>query len=239
MTDVPEARPASTVVLLRDTDNGLETLMLKRNKALMFAGGLWVFPGGSLDPEDLAAAGDDVEIASRIAAAREAEEESGLTPHAEDMVLLSHWTTPVAEPKRFSTWIYAAPIAADLEVKIDGGEIHDSQWMSVREAVSAHEAGELGMLPPTYITLCNLSRYNTVSEMVEVERHTPVPEVFPLFVADGSDVAAVFRGDEEYDGGGSTAAPGARHRAVLRDKVWEYIYEGVDPSHPPLKSVSG
>ena len=37
MTDVPKARPASTVVLLRDTDNGMETLMLKRNKALMFA----------------------------------------------------------------------------------------------------------------------------------------------------------------------------------------------------------
>ena len=52
MPDIPEARPASTVVLLRDSDSGLETLLLKRNKALLFAGGLWVFPGGALDPED-------------------------------------------------------------------------------------------------------------------------------------------------------------------------------------------
>ena len=125
MTDIPEARPASTVVLLRDTAAGLETLMLKRNKALLMAGGMWVFPGGALDPEDLEAAAGDVEAASQIAAAREALEESGLQPHLEDMVLLSHWTTPVVEPKRFSTWIYAAPLAADDEVVIDGGEIHD------------------------------------------------------------------------------------------------------------------
>ena len=63
MPEVPEARPASTVVLLRDTTNGLETLMLKRNKALIFAGGAWVFPGGALDPEALARAAADVERA--------------------------------------------------------------------------------------------------------------------------------------------------------------------------------
>ena len=54
--------------------------------------------------------------ASRIAAAREAQEESGLLPKLEDMVLLSHWTTPEGEPRRFSTWIYAAPLAVDDEV---------------------------------------------------------------------------------------------------------------------------
>ncbi|MBT5135776.1 MAG: NUDIX hydrolase, partial [Halieaceae bacterium] len=60
MTDIPDARPASTVVLLRDTHNGMETLMLKRNKALMFAGGLWVFPGGALEPADIEEAGGDM-----------------------------------------------------------------------------------------------------------------------------------------------------------------------------------
>ena len=39
MTEEIPVRPASTVVLLRDGDSGLETLMLKRNKALIFAGG--------------------------------------------------------------------------------------------------------------------------------------------------------------------------------------------------------
>ncbi|MDH3995153.1 MAG: NUDIX hydrolase, partial [Gammaproteobacteria bacterium] len=38
---MPEPRPAATVVLIRDGAGGLETLMLKRNKALLFAGGVW------------------------------------------------------------------------------------------------------------------------------------------------------------------------------------------------------
>ncbi|MCH1445424.1 MAG: NUDIX hydrolase, partial [Luminiphilus sp.] len=63
MTDVPKARPASTVVLLRDSDSGMETLMLKRNKALMFAGGLWVFPGGALEEADLESASGDIALA--------------------------------------------------------------------------------------------------------------------------------------------------------------------------------
>jgi 8-oxo-dGTP pyrophosphatase MutT (NUDIX family) len=233
MTEIPEARPASTVVLLRDTANGLETLMLKRNKALIFAGGAWVFPGGSLDPEDLAAAGGDVVRASRIAAAREAREESGLSPRLEDMVLLSHWTTPVGEPKRFSTWIYAAPLAADIEVIIDGSEIHDSRWLGVRAAAAQHEAGELGMLPPTYFTLLSLSRYDNVAQMVATERHSPVPEVFPVFANDGEQLMVMFRGDAGYESRDG-ALPGARHRAVLQGKRWRYHYQDVDPAYPRL-----
>ena len=46
------AMPAATVVLLRDTPDGVETLMLRRDTELAFAGGAWVFPGGRIDPED-------------------------------------------------------------------------------------------------------------------------------------------------------------------------------------------
>jgi 8-oxo-dGTP pyrophosphatase MutT (NUDIX family) len=229
----PEIRPASTVVLLRDTQDGLETLLLKRNKALMFAAGAWVFPGGALDPEDLDEAAGDVVAASRIAAAREAQEESGLLPRLEDMVLLSHWTTPEGEPRRFSTWIYAAPLAADDEVVIDGGEIHDSRWIGVREAAAEHEAGQLSMLPPTYVTLCNLARYATVAEMVATERESPVPEVFPVFSNDGEQLMVMFRGDAGYDSGNGSLR-GARHRAVLDGRRWEYLYQDVDPVFPPL-----
>ena len=238
MSDIPEARPASTVVLLRDSDSGLETLLLKRNKALLFAGGFWVFPGGALDPEDFDGVGDDEAAASRVAAAREAQEESGLLPHLEDMVLLSHWTTPVVEPKRFSTWIYAAPLAADDEVVIDGGEIHDSQWIGVRTAVAEHEAGELAMLPPTYVTLRSLAGYDSVAQMVAVERDSPAPEVFPVFGDDAGQIVVMYRGDAGYEKGDGSA-PGARHRAVLHDEHWEYVYQDVSPGFPPLIKPEG
>ncbi len=238
MNDIPEARPAATVVLLRDTPKGLETLMLKRNRALVMAGGMWVFPGGALDPEDLEQAGGDVVQASRIAAAREAREESGLEPHLEDMVLLSHWTTPVVEPKRFSTWIYAAPLAGDEEVVIDGGEIHDARWIGVGEAVAYHEAGNLGMLPPTYITLRRLSHYHTIADMLAVERHSPAPEVFPRFGHHDGQVVVMFRGDAGYECG-DAGTPGPRHRAVLYDKRWEYVHRDVSGDFPPLLAGEG
>ncbi|MGB6059129.1 MAG: NUDIX domain-containing protein [Microthrixaceae bacterium] len=49
---IPEAIPAATVVVLRDGPAGVETLMLRRDGKLAFAGGMWVFPGGRLDPGD-------------------------------------------------------------------------------------------------------------------------------------------------------------------------------------------
>lgn len=232
MSEVAEARPASTVVLLRDGVDGVETLLLRRNKALLFAGGFWVFPGGSIDPEDMAGV-DGEEAASRIAAAREAHEEAGLRPQLDDMVLLSHWTTPEVEPKRFSTWIYAAPLEADDEVIIDGSEIHDSRWLTIKEALCSHADGELGILPPTFITLSRLAPYGTVAELVAAERDKPVPHLMPVVCQDVSCFTVLFPGDAGYESG-KADEPGARHRARLEDKKWHYTYRDVDPDIAPL-----
>jgi 8-oxo-dGTP pyrophosphatase MutT (NUDIX family) len=231
MSDIPEARPASTVVLLRDTEDGLETLLLQRNKALKFAGGLWVFPGGAIDSDDMAAASDDPDQAARLAAAREAREEAGLEPRLEDMVYLSHWTTPVIEPKRFATWIYAAPVATADEVSIDGSEIHDSRWLTVRAAIAAHEAGELGMLPPTYITLCDLAKYDDIAAMLAGEGDREADEVFPVFSTLETETVVMFRGDAGYDSGDSTVA-GSRHRASFEGGRWAYVHDDVASEFP-------
>jgi len=233
MSEILKAKPASTVVLLRDTPAGMETLLLKRNKALIFAGGFWVFPGGSVDEEDLDQADGDLEAATRVAAVREAKEECGLEPNLEDMVQLSHWTTPVGEPRRFLTWFYAAPLAADDRVVIDGGEIHDSMWITVDNAIEQHEAGELGLLPPTYVTLLHLSNYATIADMVEAERHTTPHEVFPVFGDDNGQAAVMYRGDAGYESGDATAS-GARHRVYLKDSRWWYVHQGVNDKYPPL-----
>ena len=49
--------PAATVLLLREAKSGeLEVLMTQRAAGLTFMGGLWVFPGGRLEPADCSAA---------------------------------------------------------------------------------------------------------------------------------------------------------------------------------------
>jgi 8-oxo-dGTP pyrophosphatase MutT (NUDIX family) len=47
-----EPRHASTVVLLRDGERGLEAYLLRRTRTMSFAAGMYVFPGGSVDPRD-------------------------------------------------------------------------------------------------------------------------------------------------------------------------------------------
>jgi 8-oxo-dGTP pyrophosphatase MutT (NUDIX family) len=231
--EVP-VRPASTIVLLRDGDAGLELLMVRRNRALAFAGGFWVFPGGAIDEADCDMAGGDADEAARIAAARESREEAGVSPDPAGMVLISHWTTPVAEKKRFSTWIYAGAIDGDAEVEIDGSEIHDFQWIEVGAALARHRSGELPMLPPTYITLCALARYPDSAAALAGERETPCPRVLPLMVpVEGEGgFTTIYPGDVAYDGG-DLDAPGPRHRAYLQNGCWCYQYEGVTDD-PPL-----
>lgn len=46
------ALPAATVLLLRENDGRLEVLLTKRAAGLSFMAGLWVFPGGRLEPDD-------------------------------------------------------------------------------------------------------------------------------------------------------------------------------------------
>jgi len=49
-TKVP-IRPAATVMIVDDRPD-LQVLMIERNPKMVFAAGMWVFPGGRVDPED-------------------------------------------------------------------------------------------------------------------------------------------------------------------------------------------
>jgi 8-oxo-dGTP pyrophosphatase MutT (NUDIX family) len=50
-------RDAATVALLRDAPGGHEVYLLRRVRGMAFAGGMHVFPGGSVDPADARADG--------------------------------------------------------------------------------------------------------------------------------------------------------------------------------------
>ncbi|HEX9718362.1 MAG TPA: MBL fold metallo-hydrolase [Ramlibacter sp.] len=84
---VPVApRPAATVLLLRDTPQGLEVLMTRRSPSASFAPGAYVFPGGVIDAADGQAhdaaarrpTQDDLRLTQAVAAIRESFEELGI-----------------------------------------------------------------------------------------------------------------------------------------------------------------
>src|SRR6187551_1146208 len=86
-------RNAATVLLLRDSPQGLEVLMTRRSASASFAPGAYVFPGGTIDAADAQAhdvalrrpTQDDLRLTQAIAAIRESFEELGilLASHAD------------------------------------------------------------------------------------------------------------------------------------------------------------
>ena len=73
------ARHASTVLLLRDSERGVEVFMERRHIKSDFVGGAYVFPGGRVDPEDRVDEALCHGLTDREASARLSLEEGGLT----------------------------------------------------------------------------------------------------------------------------------------------------------------
>ncbi len=239
---VPDAVPAATVILLRDGDAGLETLMLRRNSKLAFAGGHWVFPGGRVDDGDLepgpdGGAPDDARLgmaAARRAAVREAAEEAGLVVDADSLVPFSHWTPPEVAIKRFATWFFLAP-APTGDVTVDGGEIHEHLWARPADALRMRDDGEIELSPPTWRTLERLARSTTVAEALD-EAVAGVVEHFVTRIAlvDGGAVA-LWHGDAGYESG-DPDRPGPRHRLLMVPGPWRYERD-TDPEPEPEETT--
>lgn len=211
-SDGTPAIPAATVVLLRD-DPEPHVLMLHKTSKIAF-GGMWVFPGGRIDPEDHPADGD-LDVAARNAAARETMEEAGIPSQPEDFVWFSHWTPPAITPKRFATWFFAAE-AGGHDVTIDGGEIQDHEWLRPAQALERHAAGEIDLAPPTWITLHQLSLYGSTGEILDKLRGFDAKVYETKISKDAEGIrVAMWAGDAGYPSGDGTVA-GERHRLVMK-----------------------
>ena len=221
--------PAATVLLLRDTgDDAIELLYLRRNAALAFHGGAWVYPGGRIDAEDFAGAPEDLDAAARRAAVREAEEEAGVYVDPESLVHFAEWTTPTIRPKRFRTWFFAAP-ATTCEVAVDGGEIHAFRWMRPGEALEAHAAGEIELPGPTFVTSHWLRDQPNVEEALAALGQDPVPRYLPHTRKIEGGLVSLLPEDAAF-AGGELEVPGPRHRIYMIEGAWRY--ERSDPSDP-------
>lgn len=214
-----ETIPAATVILLRDGSAGLETLVLLRNSKLAFAGGMWVFPGGRLDPGDGDRSVDELGTARR-AAVREAREEAGLQLAEDGLIAYAHWCPPPIAPKRFATWFFVASAPSET-VTVDGGEIHAHQWVRPDDGLARRDAGEIELAPPTWVTLHDLAQFATVRDALDVIAARE-PESFVTRIASSDEVIiAMWHGDAGYETGDADR-PGGRHRLWMADDGWRY-----------------
>lgn len=165
-------RVAATVILLRGGSERLEVLLVRRNPAARFMGGVWVFPGGSVDPDD---GGHDEQHAIRAAATRELFEEAGieLDPEAE-LTAFARWITPAELLVRFDTWFLLAVAPPDADPVVDGAEVVDFSWYAPGEALEAGRRGELELVFPTIKQLERLARFGSADELLADAREREV-----------------------------------------------------------------
>lgn len=183
----PKPRPAATLVLLRDTDDGIEVALLQKAAHLGFARGMYVFPGGAVDEAD-AASGDPWMVAAiretfeecgvllatpnpsvDVQAHRDHDftqvlDELGVRPALEALRPFSHWITPEVEARRFDTKFYAAQLPAGQDLAALTTEHQAIGWF--RPGATAG----MPMLPPTTAVLAELAGFDSVAAALTPQR---------------------------------------------------------------------
>jgi 8-oxo-dGTP pyrophosphatase MutT (NUDIX family) len=183
-------RLAASVIVLRGGGEGLYVLLVRRTPAARFMGGVWVFPGGAVDP------GED----EQAAAVRELEEEAGITlEDPSGLVRFSQWITPAEVTIRFDTHFFLAPAPGDAEPVVDGEEIVDWGWFAPRAALQAYADGALGLVFPTIKHLEQLALFDTADAVLAHARGREVRPVTPKVIMGGETARVVLPGEPGYD----------------------------------------
>ena len=242
-------RLAATVVLVRPAQAGFETYIIRR-AATMVYGGIYAFPGGTVDPADFhpidwcgptpeewgrrLALPPEVAHAVVCAAAREVFEEAGvllagpgpdavvgdvsgadwervrmalvareiefvdllrdrgLVLRTDLMAPWARWITPESRPRRFDTYFFVAALPPGQRTREASEEADHTMWVRPAEVLAQVEAGDVQMLPPTFVTLSEVAVCETVADVFAAAAHrdggTPVPRQLHARAADVAGV---------------------------------------------------
>lgn len=113
------------------------------------------------------------------------------------------WLTPVFEPKRYATWFFVARLPDGQRTRDVSSESSSVEWMAAGEAIVRAHAEELAMLPPTYLTLLEISQHGSVDDV-----RAAAPETVTMFMPEL----------EERDGGWGLSMPD-RVRALVEARL--------------------
>jgi glyoxylase-like metal-dependent hydrolase (beta-lactamase superfamily II)/ADP-ribose pyrophosphatase YjhB (NUDIX family) len=114
---------------------------------MMFQGGFFAFPGGQLDPNEVAS----------VCAARELFEEVGVRVDPASFIDVGRWVTPAFAPRRFDTCFFLAPCPPGEEARIMTDEHDFGEWIRPADALARWMEGRILMAPPVRHALQCLS----------------------------------------------------------------------------------
>jgi 8-oxo-dGTP pyrophosphatase MutT (NUDIX family) len=160
--------------------------------------GVWVFPGGALDPGD-----GEGEEGHRACAIRELAEEASIElPLEEELVPFCRWITPEVIATRFDARFFLALAPAHTPPKPDGVEMTAAAWYAPVDALAAHAAGDLPISFPTLTQLQMLKPFRTSEEALAAHRGRPMETTLPKVIGDGDQRRVVLPSDPDYPADG-------------------------------------
>lgn len=97
------------------------------------------------------------------------------------------WLTPVFEPRRYRTWFFAASLPEGQVTRDVSTESFAVSWVPAMAAVGQAEAGDIFMMPPTYLTCLEVGQYAEPGEVLVAATGRSVEMFTPEVVSDGAD----------------------------------------------------
>ena len=190
MTEFATPRPAASVILCRQGDEGIEVYLVKRHGRAGFMANAHVFPGGITENGDLGSL--------KRTAARELFEEAGVLlgdpiPDPEELCswrqklvdddaeldqfcaetgteiredalhYFAQWITPSHEKRRYMATFFLAVMPDGQTPSADQRETVSGRWVSVRQAGTL--AGELELPPPQLRTFYDMRDASTLDDL--------------------------------------------------------------------------
>jgi 8-oxo-dGTP pyrophosphatase MutT (NUDIX family) len=83
----------------------------------------------------------------------------GLVLRSDLLGAWSAWCTPEFEPRRFRTWFFVAALPSGQLTRDVSSESSSVLWKPALDACDAVDAGEIGMMPPTYVTCLEVGQH--------------------------------------------------------------------------------
>ncbi len=128
---------------------------------------------------------DRVALEARELAMTEFLDRRGLVLRSDLLGAWAGWLTPIFEPRRYRTWFFAAELPTGQRTRDVSTESSRVVWEPAGDAVAAVDDGRMFMLPPTYLTCLEVSRYASPGAVLAACADRDVEMFMPEVVDDG------------------------------------------------------
>jgi 8-oxo-dGTP pyrophosphatase MutT (NUDIX family) len=127
---------------------------------------------------------DRVALESRDLSMTDFLNQRGLVLRTDLLGVWDAWLTPIFEPKRYRTWFFVASLPLGQVTRDVSTESSEVAWIPARVAAVQADAGELALMPPTYLTSMEVGELGSPDEVLAVAASRTVemftPSVEPL-----------------------------------------------------------